>query len=168
MFSRWLADSAGRRRGDRVRPNALRNPCRRRGVSLVEAVLAAALLVMAVMAVFSALGSGTAHAEESADRIAATMAAESLLAQVTLSRGDDLDAWDGRNEPLQGLVDLHGRLLPPSQQVVSRSVRVTSEGRNLPGFVEIPGRLVVVDARNAADRVLASISVWIPDEGGSQ
>ena len=134
----------------------------------MEAVLAAALLVMAVMAVFSALGSGTAHAEESANRIAATMAAESLLTRVTLSRGEELDAWDGRNEPLQGLADLHGRPLPPSQQAVSRSVRVSSEPRRLPGLVEIPGRLVVVDARNAADRVLASISVWIPDEGGSQ
>ena len=134
----------------------------------MEAVLAAALLAMTVMAVFSALGSGTAHAEESARRIAATMAAESLLAQVSLSRGEDLDAWDGRSEPMKGLVDLNGRPLPPPQQVVSRLVRVRQEPRNIPGFAEIPGRQVVVEAMNSSNRVLASISVWIPDEGGSQ
>ncbi|MCH2160577.1 MAG: hypothetical protein MK085_01750 [Phycisphaerales bacterium] len=139
---------------------------RRRGASLVEAVLAAALLAMAVLAVFSAIGSGAAHAEESARRIAATMAAESLLAQVTLDRGEALDAWHGHSEPLDTLTDLHGRPLPPSQQVVSRSVRVRSEPRSLPGFEDLAGRCVVVEARGFDERVLASVSAWIPDEGG--
>lgn len=141
---------------------------RRRGVSLVESVLAASLLAMAVMAVFTAIGSGTDHAQESARRIAATMAAESMLARVILDQGDALDAWNGRFEPMNELQDACGRPLPPNQQVVSRSVEVLNKSRALPGFPTVPGRLVIVEARGRDNQLLASISEWIPDDGGGR
>jgi len=137
---------------------------RRRGVSLVESIIGAAVLAMAVVAVFSAISAGTAHAEESARRIAATMAAEELLARVLVQRGSLLDGWDGYQESHGNLVDQAGRPLPQAQQRVSRSVEVTTELQHLPGFEPIEGRRVRVDTFGAKDQPLVSISEWVADE----
>ena len=85
----------------------------RRGITLIESVLAAAILAMAVMAVFSAIGAGTSHAQESARRIAGTMASEALLARVLINDGTDLEAWDGFSEPPGDLRDANHVLLAP-------------------------------------------------------
>lgn len=137
---------------------------RRRGVTLAESVFAAAVLAMAVVAVFSAIGSGTAHAEESARRIAATMAAEDLLARVLLDEGKDIDLWDGYREEHGSLTDLNGRLLAIPQQKVSRRVEIFIEEQTLPGFASIQGRRVVVEAFDNEDRLLGSISEWVAHE----
>ena len=63
---------------------------------------------------------------------------------------------------------LCGRPLPPNQQVVSRSVEVLNKSRALPGFPMVPGRLVIVEARGRDNQLLASISEWIPDDGGGR
>jgi hypothetical protein len=136
----------------------------RRGVSLVESVIAATVLCMSVLAVFAAIGAGTAHAEESARRIAATMAAEDLLARVLLDRGEDLDRWDGYHESLGNLTDLAGRPLAQSQQKVSRQVEVDIDMRTLPGFTSIEGRRVRVATFDAQKRQLDSISEWVANE----
>ena len=136
---------------------------RRRGVTLAESVFAAAVLAMAVIAVFSAIGSGTAHAQEAARRIAATMAAEDLLARVLLEEGDELNLWDGYREAYGNLTDLSGRPLAESQQKVSRRVEVIAEERTFPGFESVAGHQVVVETFDAQDRLLASISEWVAD-----
>ena len=136
----------------------------RRGVSLVESIIAATVLSMSVLAVFAAISAGTAHAEESARRIAATMAAEDLLARVLLERGGDLDRWDGYRESFGNLTDLAGRPLAESQQKVSRQVEVDIDMRTLPGFASIEGRRIRVTTFDAQKRQLVSISEWVADE----
>ena len=53
----------------------------RRGLTLIESIVASAILAVAITAVFSAVASGRAHAEVAADELATTVAAEDLLAR---------------------------------------------------------------------------------------
>lgn len=139
----------------------------RRGITLIESVLAAAILAMAVLAVFSAIGAGTAHAQESGQRIAATMASEDLLARVLLDEGAALERWDGYQEPVGGLVDETNRLLALPQQTVGRRVMVRRDVRSLPGLDPVNGHLVTVEAFDGEDRVLSSSCEWAAENGGA-
>ena len=137
---------------------------RRRGITLAESLFATAILAMAVAAVFSAIGSGASHADESAQRIAATIAGEDLLAKTLLERGTDLDEWNGRQEHHGQLTDLSGRLIAEPQQRVSRSVWIEREVRSLPGFEPIDGRVIRVDTFDKEGQYIGSIMEWVADE----
>jgi hypothetical protein len=137
---------------------------RRRGITLAESLFATALLAMAVAAVFSAIGSGASHADESARRIAATIAGEDLLAKTLLERGPNLDEWNGRQESHGQLTDLSGRRIAEPQQRVSRSVWIEREVRSLPGFDPIEGRVIRVDTYTEDGRLIGSIMEWVTNE----
>lgn len=141
---------------------------RRRGITLIESVLAAAILAMAVMAVFSAIGAGTSHAQESARRIAGTMASEALLARVLINDGTDLEAWDGFSEPPGDLRDANHVLLAPAQQTVGRRVYVDPQQRTLPGFDPVEGYLVRVEAFDSKNTVLSLMCEWTADDGAAE
>lgn len=141
---------------------------RRRGITLIESVLAAAILAMAVMAVFSAIGAGTGHAQESARRIAGTMASESLLARVLLNDGVDLEAWDGFTQSPGDLRDSNHVLLAPAQQSVGRRVFVDAQQRTLPGFDPVDGYLVRVEAFDTKNRTLSLMCEWTADVGANE
>lgn len=152
-----------RRRGLTVTCISTPKRPRRRGITLAESLFATALLAMAVAAVFSAIGSGASHADESAQRIAATIAGEDLLAKTLLKRGSDLDDWNGRQENHGYLTDLSGRLIAKPQQRVSRSVWIEPEVRSLPGFETIDGRVVRVDTFDKDGQFIGSIMEWVAD-----
>lgn len=141
---------------------------RRRGITLIESVLAAAILAMAVMAVFSAIGAGTAHAQESGRRIAGTMANEALLARVLLDKGADLQAWNGFIETPGNLRDAQQELLALPQQTIGRRVFVTSENRSLPGFEPVDGYLVRVEAFDEQNRTLSVMCEWTAASGDAE
>lgn len=134
-----------------------------RGLTLVESIVASAILAVAITAVFSAVASGRAHAEVAADELAATVAAEDLLARVLNARHDRIDAWHGHTEAPGALVDAEGVLLAPAMQRVGRRVRIERRERTLFESVEVPGRSIVVEVFDREGRTTASISRWIPD-----
>ena len=134
-----------------------------RGLTLVESIVASAILAVAITAVFSAVASGRAHAEVAADELAATVAAEDLLARVLGSDSDRIDDWNGHEEAPGELVDAEGVFLAPAMQRVGRRVRIERRGRTVFESIEIAGRLVVVEIFDREERTTGSISRWIPD-----
>ena len=134
-----------------------------RGLTLVESIVASAILAVAITAVFSAVASGRAHAEVAADELAATVAAEDLLARVLGSDPDRIDDWNGHEEAPGELVDAEGVRLAPAMQRVGRRVRIEESERTLFESVGIPGRSIVVEIFDREERTTGSLSRWIPD-----
>ena len=133
-----------------------------RGLTLVESIVASAILAVSITAVFSAVASGRAHAEVAADELAATVAAEDLLARVLGSGFDRFDDWDGHEEAPGELVDAEGVFLAPAMQRVGRRVRIERREQTLFDSLAIPGRTVVVEVFDREERTTGSISRWIP------
>jgi prepilin-type N-terminal cleavage/methylation domain-containing protein len=134
----------------------------KRGLTLVESVIASAILAVAITAVFSAVASGRAHADLAAEDLASTVAAEDLLARILQNDPETLIEWDGYVESPSKLVDGQGSLLGSAVQRVGRQVRVESTSQSLHGSEPISGWLVTVEMTNANDRLIHAISRWIP------
>lgn len=134
-----------------------------RGLTLIESVIASAILAVAITAVFSAVASGRAHADLAAEDLAATVAAEDLLARILQEDTATLMDWDGHVESPSKLVDGQGSLLGSAVQRVGRRVRVESVSHSLQEGEPISGWLVTVEMTDADDRLIHSISRWAPD-----
>ena len=140
---------------------------RRNGFSLIEALIALAILALVFTAIASAIGAGTATAGETRNRVLATLAADELLAEVMSSEGDDLLQWDGFAEAAGEGRAPDGRL-EPDRRALARGVMVTSGTRVLePVGIEVRGHLVVIEVRDGGDRILSRLERFVPaTEGG--
>jgi type II secretory pathway pseudopilin PulG len=137
----------------------------RRGLTLVESVIATAVLAVAITGIFSALAAGTAHAGASADDLAASVAAEDLLDRVLHDcdhRGIDPLEWDGHEEMPGELVDAEGRPIFGGAARVGRRIRVEESIRGIGDGPSIDGRLLQVIAVDRRGRRLGSVERWIP------
>ena len=137
----------------------------RRGLTLVESVIATAVLAVAITGIFSALAAGTAHAGASADDLAASMAAEDLLDRVLHDcdrRGIDPLDWDGHQELPGELVDAQGLPILGGASRVGRRMQVEESTRRIGDGPRIEGRLLQVIAVDRAGRRLGSVERWIP------
>ncbi len=140
--------------------------CPRRGFSLIEALIALAILALVFTSIASAIGAGTATAGETRNRVLATLAADELLAEVMSSPRMDLLQWDGFEEiPGEGRAP-DGRL-EPARKDLSRRVTVTAETRMLePVGIEISGLLVVIEVSGSDDRLLSRLERFVPAPTG--
>ncbi|MAD78382.1 MAG: hypothetical protein CMJ51_03305 [Planctomycetaceae bacterium] len=141
----------------------------RRGLTLVESVIATAVLAVAITGIFSALAAGTAHAGASADDLAASVAAEDLLDRVLHDcdrRGIDPLDWDGHEEMPGELVDAEGRPILGGAARVGRRIRVEESIRGIGDGPSINGRLLQVIAIDRTGRRLGSVERWIPHTPG--
>ena len=140
---------------------------RRRGLTLVESVIATAMLAVAVTAIFSALAAGQSHARIAADDLAASVAAETLMDRIVhgSSETDPLD-WNGHHEPAGSMTDDTGRPLPGITSNVGRRVVATRRIRRLGDGPRIEGRLVQIHAFDRQARDLTVLERWIPTPDG--
>ena len=135
-----------------------------RGLTLVESIIASAILAVAITAVFSAVASGRAHADLAAEDLASTVAAEDLLARVIQDDPETLMDWNGHVEAPSELVDGDGTLLGSAVQRVGRRVHVEATSQSLHGGEPVPGWLVTIEMMNADGRIRHAISRWIPTQ----
>lgn len=142
----------------------------RRGLTLVESVIATAVLAVAITGIFSALAAGQAHAGASADELAATVAAEDMIDRILHDcdrRGVDPLVWDGHQESPGDLqAEDGGRLSGPTSRV-GRRVRVRVEDRRLDDGPDIEGRIVEVTTIDRANRPLGVLRRWVARSEGS-
>ena len=139
-----------------------------RGLTLVESVIATAVLAVAITAVFGALAAGTVHASQSADELAATVAVEDLMARILADDPAEVRRWHGHEESPGELVDADGTPLAGGVARVGRRVRVDRVARRLDGGPTIDGWLVSVEAFDPAGASLGVGERWMPTaESGS-
>lgn len=139
----------------------------RRGLTLIESVIAAAILSLSITAVFGALSAGTAHVEAGADDLAATVAAEDLMSRLLASTDRDPTAWNGHREEAGDLVDGDGVPLLGGIERVGRAVEVVPARRRLGDGPAIDGWTIHIRTFDAGGRDLGTLTRWVVDEGGA-
>jgi type II secretory pathway pseudopilin PulG len=156
--------------------------CRRRGLTLLEALLATAVLLIVVTAVMSALSAGTAQSQEARRGVSATLACEMLMARITGVNSDEFTTdeewfrhftdpitgggWDGHAEPTGDI--RAGRepalpLLPTGYQAFSLHVDTNQRLHLIPSPISaaISGVEIAVESRDG-DRSLTRIVRFLP------
>ena len=136
----------------------------RRGFTLLEALFSAGILFMVVVAVTAAVTAGQQHAFEARQRIAASMAAEELVARVTCATYADLTTFHGFREAAGAMTDGTGAPYPASYGSIGRTISVTTRLEELPGLgVKVRGREVLIRAVDATGGVLFESTQFIPE-----
>ena len=139
-----------------------RRRCPRRGFSLIEALIALAILALVFTSIASAIGAGTATAGETRTRVVATLSADELLAEVLSSDWGELIQWHGFREDVGEGRAPDGRL-EPARKSLARSVEVLDQSRTLePVGIEVAGRLIVVEVRDENERLLSRLERFVP------
>ena len=142
-------------------------PRGRRGLTLIESVIATAMLAVAITAIFSALAAGQSHARVAADDLAGSVAAETMMDRILHeSPSTDPLEWNGHQEPPGSMTDHTGRPLPGITSNVGRRVVVARIDRRLGDGPSLEGRLVQVHAFDRQDRDLTVLQRWIPVPDG--
>ena len=137
---------------------------RRRGFTLIEALMAAGILLVVVVSVSSAITAGQQHSYEAHQRIAGTLAAEELMGRLITQPYASLPAWNGYTESVGAMTDAAGNPMPANFDMVGRTVHVTTTMQALPGLsVQVRGRDVRVQSVNAEARVLVQLERFIPE-----
>lgn len=135
----------------------------RRAFTLLEALMAAGILLVIVVAVTSAITAGQQHAQEAQLRIASTLAAEELIGRLSTKSYDELPSWHGHNEPCGTMTDGSGGTFPSTFNGVGRSVTVVQSLESVPGTgVQVLGRTVRVRAFDTLNRTLAELQCFVP------
>src|SRR5262245_42003723 len=117
----------------------------RRGFTLLEALMAAGILLVVVVSVSSAITAGQQHSSAAHQRIAATLAAEELMGRLTTQPYANLPAWDGYTEAVGAMTDAVGNPMPANFDMIGRNVKVTTSMKNISNLsVDIRGRNVRV------------------------
>lgn len=137
----------------------------RRGLTLLESMIAAAILLVAVIAVSSAMTAGQHHAYEAQLRISGAIAAEDLMGRLNAVAYSDLVTnWDGFEETPGDTQTQQSEDFPSAFNRIGRRV-VIIDGimHTLPGLnVKIHGLTVQVMAFDDRGETLVTLSRFIP------
>ena len=148
----------------RVPHHRCRSMNSRRGLTLVESLLASALLLTVVTAVLSALSAGYQHAREAQGLVTASLAAEHLMAQVTSDTYASIPDWNGWDESPGSLVGESDSSLPELFALVGRRVLVHDGEHTLETLqVLVSGVTVTIESYDDTGRVLARLVRFIPE-----
>lgn len=135
----------------------------RRGFTLIEALVASALLGIVTLAVITAVASAQTLTFEGQKQILAVMAADDLMTELMTLPYADLKAKNGLDQPVGQMTTLGGTPYPSSCWAIGRSVQATEEIIPCDGLdVQIKGVRVIVSTRDEF-RILASIVSFVPE-----
>jgi len=153
------------------------------GITLLETLLATAVLLIVVTAVMSALAAGRAQSENAKQVVSATLAAEMLMARITsvepesfpsgeawtghFTNGASNGGWDGHAEQageIRAGRDIALPLLPDGYQQLTLQVRTTQQTQLIapPIAIAIDGVEIAVEARTLDDRPVTRLVRFLP------
>ena len=148
----------------RVPRRCSRSSTGRRGLTLVESLLASALLLTVVTAVLSALSAGYQHAREAQGLVTASLAAEQLMARVSSENYASIPDWNGWDESPGSLVDESESALPELFALVGRRVVVDSDAYTMETLqIIVSGVTITIESYDETGRVLARLVRFIPE-----
>lgn len=141
---------------------------RARALTLIESLIASAILLMSVLALTSALAAGQAAAIEEQKLILGSLAVDDLLSELWSEDYDDLLDYDGVIDPVGEMTTLDGEDYPDAFWMIGRRVEVdTSDIKVEKTGVVVRGRLVRVTAfDDSRDLVSAELFIAEPAGGG--
>lgn len=136
----------------------------RSAFSLLESLIASAVLAMIVLAVGAAVSSAQRTSLRGQEMILASMAAQDLLSELRAVPYDQLNRdYDGMDQPPGSMQTLDGEDYPEAYWSIGRAVLVQDEVYNDPNLdVRIQGRRVVVTAYTQ-ERDIATVETFIPE-----
>lgn len=139
--------------------------CRiRRGFTLLEAIIAAGILLGVVVAVTTAITAGQQQAYEAHERVAAVLAAEALLGHILSLDYASLPSWDGYGEAPGNMLNEFGSPMPDTFGTIGRLVTIENIFENVtPPGVNVKGKTVHVRSVNASGRVLIEVSRFVAE-----
>lgn len=136
----------------------------RRGLTLMEALMASGILLMVVVAVTSAITAGQQQSYEAQQRIAASLAVDDLTGRLAIADYSTLPTFHNYTEAVGGMLDMNGQPMPELFATIGRKVTVKTSLRELNDInVKVRGRDVRVQAFDKTGRVLADVSTFVPE-----
>jgi len=134
------------------------------GFTLLEAMIAISILLVAVVAVSSAVTAGQQHAYEAQLRISGTIAAEELMGRLYTVEYDDLiKDWNGFEQSPGQMRTQHGRVYPAAFKHIGRRVAIEESIQSLTELnVHIHGLTIEVEAFDQHDRSLVTLKRFLP------
>lgn len=170
-----------RRRGRRIAVSHDRNLCMtkwrtirtvaipaqqvRGGFTLLEAMMATIVLFGVVMCVTSAITAGHQNALEAQNRIAGALAADELMGRIVATPYASVQGtWNGFEESVGSMNDAFGNAMTDRFARVGRRVDLSTINMAVGGSgLQVPGTRVTVEAFDTTNRVLATVTTFIPE-----
>jgi len=135
----------------------------RNGFTLLESLMASAVLAIVVLAVGAAVSAAQDASLHGQRMLLASMAAEDLLSEISTTPYADLPTLDGLDQPPGQMQTLAGEAYPDTYWSVGRAVLVESASYTHPDLgVQVDGRRVLVTAYDA-QRDLVTLETFIPE-----
>ena len=127
-------------------------------------MIAVGLLTFAVVAISSAIVAGQQQSLEARRTIVASVAAESLLSQLSQEPWETIDSWHGYSEEVGTIVDPTGLPIGGDWDAIGRRVSIVETDMFIESLqVYIVGRTVTVTAFAEDGRDLSSLQRFIPE-----
>lgn len=136
----------------------------RRGVALLEVIIAAGLLAFSVASISSAIVAGQKQSTAARKSIVATVAAESLLSQLSLEPWETIDSWHGYIEDVGTIADPSGSPIGGDWDSIGRRVSIAETNVYIDMLeVFIVGRTITVTAFSENGDDVTSVDRFITE-----
>lgn len=136
----------------------------KRGLALLEVMIAVGLLMVAVASITTAIVAGQQQSLAAKTSIIASVAAESLLSQISQEPWDSIDSWHGYTEEVGTIVDPTGMSISGDWDSIGRNVSIAESDMFIePLQIFIVGRKVTVITFDQDHQTLISLERFIPE-----
>lgn len=134
------------------------------GFTLIESLTACVVLLLAVIAASMALHAGRQHTIESEDQLQAALAAEAKLSQILADDYQNLESYNGSDEPPGAMITTNGTAYPGEAYRIGRRVQVVPKQQTFQDLgVVIDGLQITVTAYDQDDRRICTLTRFIPE-----
>lgn len=142
----------------------VRQPSPRKGLALLEVMIAVGLLSFAVASISTAIVAGQHQSLEARKAIIASVAAESLLSQLSQEPWETIDSWHGYTEEIGTIVDPTGIPLGGDWDAIGRRVSIAETDMYVDSLqIYVIGRTVTVTVFTKDTNELTSVNRFIPE-----
>ena len=140
------------------------NPRSRKGIALLEVLIAVGLLTLAVSSITQAIVGAQQQNLEARQRIVASISAESLLSHIGEQPWEELDTWNGFREEVGTLTDPTGLSLEGDWTLIGREVSVAFTEVFIDELqIYITGRTINVSVFTGSSRELLNLERFIAE-----
>ncbi len=136
----------------------------RRGLTLMEALIASTILAMMVVATAAALSSTAQHGQFAEDQIKGALASEAKLAEILAAEYDDMKGYNNEDQSSGNLLTASGSAFPDTYYRIGRSVSVKRKTHTFGGLgLSVSGLEIIITAYDPNDSEVFTITQFVPE-----